>query len=197
MGDGAAEQTYSVYLPLVSRLRPEYTIRQTVFGVQMYESLNSPSARLDLAQQAGVSWIRWQLNWPEIEPSNTTPARFNWTSTDAALTAAARAGSRVILTMHANPSWAATYPEGRIDKVPLSEFAEFMSAAVERYDGDGLNDAPNMPVAEHFEFYNEPDCGLPRWGDNGAEYAQMLCAVAPAMKAANPEREASHGGHRI
>ena len=194
VGDSAAEQTHSVYLPSVLR---DYPKRTTIFGVQIYQSLNLPEVGLVSAKQAGVSWIRWPISWEAIEPQNTTPDKYYWTGIDAALLAATRAGMKVILTIDSNPSWAANYSSGPIDRAPLSEFSEFMNAVVERYDGDGRDDAPGSPTVEHFEFYNEPDAaglGSGRWGDYGAEYAQMLCAVAPAMKAANKQAMVLMGG---
>ena len=69
------------------------------------------------------------------------------------------------MTINSNPDWAATYPQGPIDLVDLSEFEEFMGELVERYDGDNYRDAPGSPVVDYWELYNEPDgiiAGLPR-----------------------------------
>lgn len=186
-------QPQRIYLPIALR---DYPSKPSVFGVQMYGPLNSPKAALGLAQNAGIAWVRWPMSWADIEPQNTTPAGFKWTTLDADLLAAARRGLKVILTIDGNPSWAATYGQaGIIDRVPLSEFVEFVSAVVERYDGDGRDDAPGSPAVQHFEFYNEPDVyGTYRWGDNGDKYAGMLCAVYPAVKAASPRAEVLMGG---
>ncbi len=182
-----------IYLPIVLRDHPG---KPSVFGVQMYGPLNSPKAALVLAQHAGIAWVRWPTSWADIEPRNTTPAGFNWTTLDADLLAAARHGLKVILTIDGNPGWAATYGQaGIIDLAPLSEFVEFVRALVERYDGDGQNDAPGSPTVQHFEFYNEPDVyGVYRWGDNGDKYAEMLCAAYPAVKAASPRAKVLMGG---
>jgi hypothetical protein len=77
-----------------------------------------------------------------------------------------------------------------------------MGMLVERYDGDNYQDAPGSPVVNYWEFYNEPDNGdvvhaehgWGYWGYSGAEYAQMLCAVYPVMKAANPGAKIVLGG---
>lgn len=194
VGTSITESPHRIYLPSVFRNYPE---RTSIFGVQMYGNLDSPTARLDLAQQADVSWIRWPIHWRNIEPWNTTPDKYSWISTDASLIKATQDGAKIIMTIEGNPSWAATYFGGPIDLAPLSEFVQFVQAVVERYDGDGYNDAPGSPVVEHFEFYNEPDAvGLSsgRWGDHGTEYAQMLCAVAPAIKVANKKAKILMGG---
>jgi hypothetical protein len=188
-----------VYLPLVAHL-PAPAVN--VFGVQMYGDLNSSAAALDLAQTAGVGWVRWPFGWDTIEPYNTTAEHYNWAETDAAFGAIKAAGLNVIATMARNPSWAATYSAGRLDRSGVEPFAEFMAAAVERYDGDGMHDAPGSPIVDYWEIYNEPDGGDPIrarygtgfWGPYGADYAQMLCAVYPAAKAANPSAKIVLGG---
>ncbi len=60
--------------------------------------------------------------------------------------------------------------------MPLTQFTSFVGALVERYDGDGSNDAPGSPKVEYWEFYNEPDAGIctRHAGAIGKEYAQML-----------------------
>jgi hypothetical protein len=73
-----------------------------------------------------------------------------------------------------------------------------LGALVERYDGDGVNDAPGSPRVAYFELYNEPDAYLTgvteRWGKHGAGYAAMLKAVYPVMKGANPNVQVVFGG---
>jgi hypothetical protein len=54
-------------------------------------------------------------------------------------------------------------------------------------------------VVNYFEFFNEPDARPApnnggRWGHNAAEYAQMLQAVYPVVKAANPNAKVLFGG---
>jgi hypothetical protein len=188
-----------MYLPLVARQPAQTT---SVFGAQFYDDLNSSSAALDLAQGAGLSWVRWPFAWAHYEPYRTVPARYDWGGLDHSLAAAKVAGLNVIATMASNPSWAASYPSGRLDRSGPGPLAEFMAAVVERYDGDGKDDAPGSPVVNYWEMYNEPDAGDPirarygtaYWGPFGADYAQMLCTVYPAVKAANPNAKILLGG---
>jgi Cellulase (glycosyl hydrolase family 5) len=197
--DPAPPLPYTTSLPLVMR---QQIPANNVFGVQMYGKLNSPSAELGLAQAAGVSWARWPFMWKSIEPDNTTPNNYYWATTDAVFTAAKAAGLNIIATVWGNPTWAATYQSGPIDRTDIGQFAEFIAAVVERYDGDGQNDAPGSPVVNYFELYNEPDGGDPvralyghgYWGHFGADYAEMLCAVYPAAKAASPNAKIVLGG---
>jgi hypothetical protein len=193
------ELTHRLRLPLV--LNPSASI-PTPFGVQVYSSPTDSSAALPLAEQAHVSWIRWPISWSSIEPSNTTPENYHFDWLDTQITAARQRGLHLVLTLQGNPSWAATYPGGPIDKVNIKEFADVMGALAERYDGDGWHDAPGSPVVDYWEFYNEPDNGSIAagedgqgyWGHNGVKYAQMLCAVYPAMKAASSRAQVALGG---
>ncbi|MGC8946857.1 MAG: hypothetical protein ACP5N6_11970 [Anaerolineae bacterium] len=174
----------------------------TIFGVQMYGNLTAPSAGLTHTHDARVWWVRWPMAWSAVEPTDTIPENYNFAYYDANILAAHRAGLHLIVTILSNPGWAATYANGPIDKVDIGEFAEFMGTVVERYDGDGWEDAPGSPVVDYWEFYNEPDAGdrlraeygASYWGHFGAEYARMLCAVYPVIKAANPRAQVALGG---
>jgi hypothetical protein len=174
----------------------------TGFGVQVYSRPTSASAALPLAAQAHASWIRWPLPWAAVEYTNTTPDNYDVDWLDTEISTVLKNGQKLVITVDGNPSWAATLAGGKIDKTSLSEFAQFMGAMVERYDGDGRKDASGSPVVDYWEFYNEPDngsaaagqAGQGYWGHDGAAYARMLCAVYPAMKAASSRVKATLGG---
>jgi len=197
---GSSPMSYTAFLPLVSH---NHIVRPlTIFGAQMYGSLDTQSAGLRLTEEAQVYWVRWPLAWSAVEPVNTEPQGYRFYRYDSDIAAADSEDLHLVVTIVSNPDWAATYRNGPIDKVDISEFAEFMGALVERYDGDGLEDAPGSPIVEYWELYNEPDggdvlyaeYGGSYWGPFGADYAEMLCAVYPAMKNANPEAQVVLGG---
>jgi hypothetical protein len=85
----------------------------------------------------------------------------------------------------------------------VADLTEFMGAAVERYDGDGFNDAPGSPVVRYWEIYNEPD-GTDEWharlggygffGEQGDVYANHLSALYPVVKAASLKAQVVFGG---
>jgi hypothetical protein len=192
--------TRTVFLPVVAR---EYEpLVPSVFGIQTYGGLHLPSAGLTLAHQARAYWIRSDISWASVEPTDSLPKDYRFSFYDASFLSATQAGFRLIVTIGGNPSWAATYANGPIDKVDIGAFTEFVGTVVERYDGDGWEDAPGSPVIEYWEFYNEPDNGSrlaaerggAYWGHFGAEYARMLCMVYPVIKAANPRAQVALGG---
>lgn len=165
-------------------------------------AVNEATQALTTMEQADTYWVRWPLGWAAIEPTDREPASYQWGSSDTSILNATNSELQLIVTIGSNPNWASPYRNGPIDGDDVAEFAEFMGAVVERYDGDGLEDAPGHPVVRYWEFYNEPDgaslsaadAGIGYWGLYGAEYAQMLCTVYPVMKAADPSAQIVFGG---
>lgn len=193
-------QDTSLYLPLINYQTKDCLSLKTPtkFGVQTYGNTGKNTEYFQSMTDSGATWLRVETTWGAAEPQNVAAAQFNWTVTDNAMRAAGDGCMNVIFTHDGNPAWAATSPSGPVDKAPLSELAEYLAAAVERYDGDGFQDAPGAPEVHYFELYNEPDRGTlpnaPGWGDHAVDYAAMLEAVYPAMKAASPKVKVLLGG---
>jgi len=181
------------------------TIGRSLFGVQMVGE-EWDNRYLDLATAAGVKWVRtWHyVRWADVEPVDTDPADFNWGSVDGAIKQMVARGLIPIVNVEGNPCWASTngcldrghrdWGNGPIDKPGgLAAFHEFVRALAERYDGDGVDDAPGSPVVNYFEFYNEQD-SQGRWYGQGAAYAAMLKEAWPAVHEANPAGKVVFGG---
>lgn len=191
-----------VYIPVLNQLPPACTRdpNPNFFGAQIYGGLTRRNPYHAWLEASGADWIRTTIPWMHVERNNTTPDNFNWAPIDEIL-APAIEGCHHIIGTHADaPAWAASEPGGPINRTSLSELVQYMSALVERYDGDGINDAPGSPIVDYWEMYNEPDISqeLPGdgggWGEYGTQYAQMLAAVYPAIKAANPNAKVLFGG---
>jgi len=154
-------------------------------------------------QEAGIRWARLVISWCAIEPNEPIGDQhsYNWGGPDYLFGKAANAGLAPMVVINCNPDWASSYPCGPIDAAHLEDFAAFVSALAERYDGDGIDDASGSPVAKHFELYNEPDhiwyddpWGLGGcWGNDADKYAEMLSYVWPAAHGANPEAKVLMG----
>lgn len=191
--------SYPVYLPAISN-NFDASLGTPVFGVQMYGNTSDSRSYHPFLLDSGAGWLRVNVSWASAEPVNVSPASFNWTSTDRNLSAARSdmGGLNLIVTVEDSPGWAAAdsgsviYPDKRDD------FAEFVGALAERYDGDGIDDAPGSPIVLYWELFNEPDANdtqIPfRWGNDGAAYANMLAEVYPVAKAANPAVQIVMGG---
>jgi len=194
------EADSNLYLPVIRHQTIDCPVLKTptVFGVQTYGASGQGTPYFQSFMDSGASWLRIETYWGSVEPQNTTPDQFNWTGLDDLVRAVNDGCMNVVITTDGNPAWAASTSSGPIDLTDLSEFAEYLGAVVERYDGDGFDDAPGAPEIHHIELYNEPDRGslpnAPGWGDHGAEYAAMLQAVYPAVKAASPDINVLLGG---
>ena len=192
-----ANGTYTIYVPFVSRY---LNTRTPPFGIQFYGTPDASSG-LTQAADAGDRWIRVPLSWASIEPTNTTPESYDWSGLDLSVTNTVQEDIELILTIAGQPSWAAVYQQGPVTNT--TDLLEFVGALVERYDGDGVNDAPGLPQVRYFELYNEPDNadvghashgGWGYWGHNGAGYAALLQELHPVIKGANSQANLVFGG---
>ncbi len=181
---------------------------QPAFGVQMFGEWQDAGAR-QRAVDGGFRWVRLYLHWEWVEPTNTTPDNFNWGSIDNMVQAVEGASLIPLFTIQGAPGWAAQYACGPLDPEDVPEFAEFLAALVERYDGDGVADMGGLLIpVKYWELYNEPDWeGAPEgapggcWGqdvdgdrtEDVYEYVDMLRAVYAAMKAADREAQVVFG----
>src|SRR5690606_7456316 len=177
-----------LYLPSIMDNKCYQLRNLTRYGVQLYGKTGEGTILHNDFVASGASFIRNEISWAGAEPTNTAPDNYNWAGIDSVAAVVGQGCYNMVMTILGNPSWAAPDAEGVIPAENLPEFAEFMGALVERYDGDGVDDAPGSPQIHYFELYNEPDAGpagtMERWGEHGKEYAAMLKAIYPAMKAA-------------
>ena len=182
--------TYTVYFPVIMR---DYPLIRGPVGVQMYGAIND-STGLREVRELHSGWIRVPLYWKNVEPSDTSPEYYNWASYDQSILNMYQSHIEPLINIDGTPRWASSVPEdGPIDEEYLPDFAEFIWALVERYDGDGIEDAPGSPVVRYWEFYNEPD-HIYHWGYYGEQYAHMLSYIYPVVKSADPEARVVFGG---
>lgn len=136
----------------------------------------------------GATWTRVnQLRWSIVQPLKTSP--YDWTSYDPIMLALAQQPQlSPIIIIGDTPTWALAdpaLPSGPIASAHLGEFASFVQAAVLRYGKAPYN-------IHNWELFNEPDSTLATWvpvisdwGNHGSDYAAMLKAAYPAIKAAD------------
>lgn len=164
------------------------------------------SGGLDQMVMAGAYWARRDsLLWSEVEPARGSRDWEALAGLEQELRDASRQGMEVILIVHSTPAWA-QHVEGSycgpIRPDALEDFAAFMRDLVARYSAAPFN-------VKYWELWNEPDVDPtlvgPRsvfgcWGDmgdtyyGGGYYAEMLRAVYPQMKAADPQAQVLVGG---
>ncbi len=187
---------------------------QSILGVQVGVPLherNPETAKAELEvilgqiREAGGRWVRVPVLWWGIEGADTTPRTRTWEYTDATLGTSASLGFEALAVVYSHPAWAATRSCGPIDRVPLYRYGEFMRDLVERYDGDGVDDAPGSPVVRYWEIGNEPDFSPSHargegdygscFGDDGGpeQYGDYLREAYGSVKKANPEAQVVFG----
>lgn len=175
-----------------------------VVGIEMHRI--DAAGGLELVQQAGTYWVRRNaLLWSSIEPEK---GQRNWEAVaglESELQNAASQGLQVILIVRSTPAWAQQIPGvlcGPVRQDQLEAFAGFLHDVVARYSQPPYN-------VKYWELGNEPDIDpalvTPEnifgcWGDlddpyyGGGDYAEMLQAVYPQIKAADPQAQVVVGG---
>ncbi|MCX7790081.1 MAG: hypothetical protein N2378_05535 [Chloroflexaceae bacterium] len=178
--------------------------KRPIFGVQI--SRGAVGASIGALAGVGGGMVRFDmLEWNLIEPRR---GERNWQALagpEAELAAISAGGGVPMVIIRGAPPWAQAAPRkacGPIRGDALGAFADFVGEAVRRYSGPPYN-------VRYWEFGNEPDAPFQLmsgdavfgcWGDEsdplygGAAYAEMLKAVYPAVKAANPEAQVVVGG---
>ncbi|MCX7861044.1 MAG: beta-galactosidase [Chloroflexus sp.] len=197
--------------PAAGIAAPGQPSRITTFGLNTYFSglerlpqnrNDDLAALMNATRDLGAEWVREEISWANLEPSK---GNFTWGLMDAALAQAADAGFGVIGMLLTTPAWARVGDcNSRITRNGGSlnywcppanpqDFADFVAAAVERYDGDGFNDAPSSPRVAAWQIWNEPN-NWATWPGEAHEYGALLAAGYAAAKAADPTAIVATGG---
>jgi hypothetical protein len=143
------------------------------------------SSALDPALTAGVRWVREEVWWPTVEPSQ---GNLDWSGSDSLFLNAAQKGVHILPLIGGIPSWA-----GASDKTMPSDpsgFAAFVAQVTARYGPGGTFWQAHSSLSQYapvnFEIWNEP--WLPSSSDpvDPARYARLFKAAAIAGRAANP-----------
>ncbi len=190
---------------------PDQPTRLSAFGLNTYFSglerlpqnrNDDLGALINATRDLGARWVREEISWANLEPGKGV---FNWGLMDAALTQAAQAGFGIIGMLLTTPGWARVSDcNSRITRnggalnywcppANPQDFADFVAAAVERYDGDGINDAPGSPRVAAWQIWNEPN-NWATWPGEAHEYGAILAAGYAAAKAADPTALVATGG---
>jgi hypothetical protein len=141
--------------------------------------------QLDALQAIGVQNIRVFVPWALIQQS---PTSYDWTELDRVMNAAAARNMGVMAEINSTPSFAAPNPNS--PGLPLGSatpnvaaFTTFVKAFMARTDPAGVNYASTVSA---YEIWNEPNYVQFSNPIDPVAYAQLLKAVYPVIKAADP-----------
>lgn len=151
---------------------------------------------------AGAAWAREELSWANIEPQRK--GKWNLDYYDRRIAQLADAGYGIVGMLLTTPEWARVKDcKGRAGTArtelywcpPLSarDFADYAWTMAERYDGDGVMDAPGSPRVAVWQIWNEPSAPL-TWPGSAAEYGAILVEGYKAIKAADASATVTLGG---
>lgn len=137
--------------------------------------------RLHELRSAGFGWVRFHLLWRTIEPA---PGRMRWDVADRVLEQVADAGLEPVVVLAGTPGWALSELDrsaGVFTGPPadFADFARFAARFAQRY----------REQVRYYQIWDEPNIA-PNWGRrhiHPVEYAQLLRAVAPAIRQADPD----------
>jgi hypothetical protein len=137
---------------------------------------------LEMVREMGATWIVEYFPWAYYEPS---PGRYDWSHADLVVDHALRQGLTIVARLGFVPDWARPDPKEQpttftfLGKTHYEDFAEYVGAFVEHFRGR----------VDHIVVWNEPNISL-EWGYRPVDpegYTDLLRAVYPRAKAANPE----------
>lgn len=210
----------------------EHVLEQTIeeqrmplyddFGFLTGGPVTMQGGEMRAAREMGAGWVRphpGPFVWGQMQ--ETADSEMNFDDTDEIVRAAQDEDVQLLATLWPFADWAidehdscAVEPDvfekelGIYRCAPVNEdaYQAWVSAVVERYDGDGEDDMPGLeqPV-KYWEVLNEPDLGFPQaynttaavtppvgmqFFKGGPEaYAYLLNMTAPAIRGADDEAQ--------
>jgi hypothetical protein len=136
-------------------------------------TIRADDGLLQLAGEAGFSWIVQLVEWREVEP---VAGEYFWEYTDWLVRAAGYYSLDVVLRLDHPPEWAVL--PGRAVPLDVAAYAAFVGRVAARYQGR----------VTAYVVWNEPNLAAEWAGQppDAAGYVELLCAARAAIRAADP-----------
>jgi hypothetical protein len=151
-----------------------------------------------LMARSGVAGARVSFYWSASQPLG--PGAVDLAAYDAIVLAAARERITVLPVVFSAPPWARTVPEDPASPPrDPADYANFLTALVERYGPDGTLWAEHPEVKPRpihaWQLWNEPNLRI-YWSQQpfAEDYVALLTAARAALKAADPRARAVLAG---
>ncbi len=174
----------------------------------------------------GFGLVGYGVGWEKIElsPPKQGVHAYDWSALDELIRAVVESGRALDFEILSRSNWATMVPYRNMDEeccamsppkedadsdvaawgmTAYQAWSDFVFNLVERYDGDGVGDAPGItrPAIKYLQLGNEPEAPnhFIRYGGTPERYARMLAVMYEAAKRANPTikvvRGKSNPGH--
>jgi hypothetical protein len=139
----------------------------------------------DLMADVGSQWVRLDMSWADVETSRGARNSTIVAQTDRAVQMSRAKGIKIILVVANAPGWASGTSNKSSPPQNPADYANFLSWVVNRYRGQ----------IEAYEVWNEQNTTR-FWpaGVNPGQYANLLKAAYPAVKAADSAAKVLFGG---
>jgi hypothetical protein len=140
---------------------------------------------VQMAEQAGLGWVKQQFNWAEIEPSRkgefieSMSGGSSWTKFDQIVDLCRSHGLQVVARLDSAPAWARP-PDTSPETPPtrFEDYGDFVYAFVKHFEGR----------VQYIQIWNEPNI-YPEWGEQPVDpvaYTKMLRIAYQRAKEADP-----------
>gem|GEM_PF-1545773 len=146
-----------------------------------------------------IKWLEFprensRLGWQSVEKE---PGIYDFSQHDKEICEHYQQGINLIyVTRPVNSLYGTSWIEGNgiaEDEYPngyLTNWANFIKTVAERYDGDGIDDAPGSPIINYYQFVHEltPLFAISDdyWQNHPDQYAEVFELTYNALKEANP-----------
>jgi len=141
------------------------------YGIQVYTNVSNTPAITSQLSQLGVNWVKLDVSWADIEP---TQGQFDYAALDATVNAIDALGVNILLNVYEAPAWTReNYTLNQLLQLnsgppeDLSTFGVFMTDLATRYTG----------VVDAYEIWKSPNLlkywtvpvydNLPEVGEDG------------------------------
>jgi hypothetical protein len=172
--------------------------KDSPFGITFTGFLKDLDA-IGYVDDLGASWIRFLgragLVWHLVEQEKGS---YTWSRTDELFSIAHRHGLSILVNLYAINPWdqpeikETRHPRSNMRRRParypsdMDSYLRFVRKCVERYNGDGINDAPGSPTIKGWIIGCEMENPL-RWADTPENYAKLFVKTYQIIKKHDPE----------
>jgi hypothetical protein len=171
--------TPPMHLPAEARVEtrnPKVGIHLRLTGTDNEAEL---AAQLNAVREMGATYVVDLFPWAYVQPRG--PQSFEWRGADLLIAHARRQGLKVVARLDIVPAWArpSKSSDRYLDPDHYDDYARYVAAFAKRYRG----------AVESIQIWNEPNLHF-EWGGREPDpvaYAALTRAVAPLVRAANPE----------